>query len=73
MPGWKPGAFPLGDARTRMDQGVGVEPTTSRLSISLLVRQAFFVELTRLLVAELERAVGLEPTAFGVGRRRSIL
>lgn len=34
MPGWKPGAFPLGDARSRMVQGAGVEPTTSRLSIA---------------------------------------
>ena len=34
MPGWKPGAFPLGDARLRLVQGVGVEPTTSRLSIA---------------------------------------
>src|SRR3569833_2296701 len=33
-PGWKPGAFPLGDARSRMVQGVGLEPTTSRLSIA---------------------------------------
>ena len=34
MPGWKPGAFPLGDARPQMVQGVRVEPTTSRLSIA---------------------------------------
>lgn len=34
MPGWKPGAYPLGDARSKMVQGVGVEPTTSRLSIA---------------------------------------
>jgi hypothetical protein len=34
MPGWKPGAFPLGDARPSVVQGVGVEPTASRLSIA---------------------------------------
>src|SRR5580692_4373077 len=34
VPGWKPGAFPLGDARSRVVQGVGGEPTTSRLSIA---------------------------------------
>ena len=31
VPGWKPGAFPLGDARSMMVQGVGVEPTTSAI------------------------------------------
>ena len=55
VPGWKPGAFPLGDARSKMVQGVGVEPT------NLAITDRVLCQLSYPWIEKLVPGAGVEP------------